>query len=100
MRPLISGETVEGYYGFGRFYATGTEILRALDLLNAADVDGAVTEGQSPADVLIEHLGLTLGEAPQLVADARAVYDPGNELPAAAKQAAAMAKTEGPVFTD
>ena len=94
------GESVKGYYGFGRFYATGAAILRVLDLLGAVGVAEAVTEEQSPAEVLIEHLGVTLAEAPQLVADARAVYDPGNELPAAAEQAATMALTEGPVFSD
>lgn len=96
---LEFGESVKGYYGFGRFYATGAAILRSLDLLEADGIAEAVKEGQSPADVLIEHVGVTLAEAPQSVADARAAYDPGNELPAAAKRAAAMAKTEGPVFT-
>ena len=56
------GETVKGYYGFGRFYGTGAAILRALDLLGAAGVAEAVTEGQSPAEVLIEHLGVTSGQ--------------------------------------
>ena len=94
------GETVKGYYGFGRFYATGAAILRVLDLLEAAGVAEAVTEGQSPAEVLIEHLGVTPAEAPQLVAEACAAYDPDNELPAAAERAAATALTEGPVFSD
>ena len=94
------GESVKGYYGFGRFYATGAAILRVLDLLEAAGVAEAVTEGQSPAEVLIEHLGVTPAEAPQLVADARAAYDPRNELPAAAERAAAIAAAEGPVFAD
>ena len=93
------GETVKGYYGFGRFYGTGAAILRVLDLLGAVGVAEAVTEGQSPADLLIEHLGVTSAEAPQLVADARAAYDPDNELPAAAERAAAIAATEGPVST-
>ena len=78
----------------------GAAILRVLDLLDAASVAKAVTEGQSPAEVLIEYLGVTLAEAPQLLADTRAGYDPDNELPAAAERAAAMATTEGPVFTD
>ena len=59
-----------------------------------------MTDGQSPSDVLIEHLGVTPTEAPQLVADARAAYDPDNELPAAAERAAATALTEGPAFSD
>ena len=94
------GETVKGYYGFGRFYGTGAAILRVLDLLGAVGVAEAVAEGQAPSDVLIEHLGVTPAEAPQLVADARAAYDPDNELPAASKRAAATALTEGPAFTD
>ncbi len=94
------GETVKGYYGFGRFYATGAAILRVINLLDAAGVAEALTEGQSPADVLIKHLGITPAEAPKPVADARAAYDPDNELPAAAERAATTALTEGPVLTN
>ena len=94
------GDTVKGYYGFDRFYATGAAILRVLDLLGAVGVAEAVTEGRAPADLLIEHLGVTPAEAPQLVADARAAYDPDNEPPAAAERAAATALAEGSVFTN
>ena len=97
---LGSGQPIKDHYAFGRFYATGAAILRALDLLGASGVVRAVEGGKSPADVLIEHLGVTQADVPWLVSDARAAYDPGNELPAAAARAAAAAAGEGPVFED
>ena len=97
---LRSGQPIKGYYAFDRFYATGSAILRALDLLGASGVVQAIEGGKPPANVLIEHLGVTQADVQRLVSDARATYDPGNELPAAAAWAAAAAAREGPVFED
>ena len=91
---------IKEYYAFVRFYATGAAVLRALDLLGAAGADRSVEGGESPADVLIEHLGVSQPDMPGLIADARAAYDPDNELPAAAERAAAAAAKEGPVFPE
>ena len=91
---------IKEYYAFVRFYATGAAVLRALDLLGAAGADRSVEGGESPADVLIEHLGVRQPDIPGLIADARAAYDPDNELPAAAERAAAAAAKEGPVFPE
>ena len=97
---LGSGQSIKAYYAFLRFYATGSAILRALDLLGATGVDRAVEGGKFPAEVLIEHLGVERADVSRLVSEARAAYDPGNELPAAAARAAAAAAREGPVFED
>lgn len=91
---------IKEHYAFGRFYSTGAAVLRTLDLLGAAGVAGSVERGKSPADVLIEHVGIRQADLPRLVAAARAAYDPDNELPAAAERAAAAAAKEGPVFPD
>ena len=86
--------SVKEYFGFGRFYATGAAVLRTLDLLGAPGVEAAVQGGKFPAEVLIEHLGITQADVPQLVADARAAYDPDNTVTGAAERAAAAAATE------
>ena len=95
---LQRGLGIKEHYAFGRFYATGAAVLRALDLLGAAGADRSVERGRSPAYVLIEHIGESESDPSGLVADARAAYDPDNELPAAAERAAAVAAKEGPLF--
>ena len=99
-RLLEVGLRIKEHYAFVRFYATGAAVLRTLDLLGVAGVHRSVEGGKSPADVLIEHVGVRQSDLSDLVADARAAYDPGNELPAAAERAAAAAAKEGPVFPD
>lgn len=96
---LTPGLTVKGYYSFGRFYASGAAILRLLDLLRVTGVDVAVEAGQSPAEVLIEHLGVADANVEQLVADARQAYDPYDTLTVASERAAETAKQEPPVFS-
>ena len=86
------------YFGFIRFYASGAAVLRTLDLLGATGVDVAVQGGKYPAEVLIEHLGVTEADVPPLVADARAAYDRDNSLMAAAERAATAAAGEESVF--
>lgn len=95
---LPPGLTVKWYYSFGRFYASGAAILRLLDLLEVTGVHGAIEAGQSPAEVLIQHLALTEADAEQLVADALQAYDPHDTLTAASERAAEAAKQEPPVF--
>ena len=97
---LGGDESIKLYYAFFRFYGTGAAILRALDLLGVTGVDRAVQEGKSPAEVLIEYLGVEQTDVMRLVADARAAYDPLNELPAVAVRLAAQAAGEGPLFGD
>ncbi|MCY3506914.1 MAG: hypothetical protein OXH41_12190 [Chloroflexi bacterium] len=89
---------VKQYFGFIRFYASGAAVLRTLDLLGVAGVAKSVQGGKSPAEVLIEHLGVTDSDVPQLVADARAAYDQDDTLMAAAEQAATTAASEESVF--
>ena len=57
-------------------------------------MQASVEGGESPADILIEHLGVRQSELSRLVAEARAAYDPDNELRAAAERAAAAAAKE------
>lgn len=91
---------VKQYFGFIRFYASGAAVLRTLDLLGVAGVAESVQGGKSPAEVLIEHLGITGADVPQLVADARAAYDQDDTLMAAAERAATAAASEESVFGD
>ena len=91
---------VRQYFGFIRFYASGAAVLRTLDLLGATGVAVAVEGGKAPAEVLIEHLGVTKADVAQLVADARAAYDHDNTLMAAAERAATTAASEESVFGD
>ena len=94
---LPPGMSVKMYYSFGRFYATGAAILRLLDLLEVTGVETAVEAGQSPVDVLIEHLGIREADVAHLVAEARQSYDPLNTLAAASERNAATAKQEPPL---
>ena len=97
---LETGAPIKDYYAFGRFYATGSAVLHTLKLLDVANFEQTVQNGKSPADVLIGHFNLTQAEATQLVADARAAYDPEGGLTSAAERAAEAASKEGPVFGD
>ncbi len=96
-RPEVQ-VSVKQYFGLTRFYASGAAVLRTLDLLGATGVDVAVQGGKFPAEVLIEHLGVTEAHVAQLVADARAAYDRDNSLMAAAERAATAAASEESVF--
>ncbi len=91
---------VKDHYGFGRFYATGASILGLLDALGADDVDDEIEGGLSPAETLIEFLGVSEEDADDLVADAKSSYDPLGELEDAAAKAAKAAEDEPPVFGD
>ena len=95
---LPTGLTVKDYYSFSRFYASGAAILRLLDLLGVTGVEVAIEAGQSPAEVLVEHLAIADADLEQLVADARRAYDPHDALAAASERAAETAKQEPPVF--
>lgn len=97
---LEAGASIKTYYAFNRFYATGSAVLHTLELLGVADFDQAVQNGKSPVYVLIGHFNMTQAETTQLVADARAAYDPEGELMSAAERAAKAASKEGPVFGD
>ena len=94
---LPPGMSVKMYYLFGRFYATGAAILRLLDLLKVTGVEPAIEAGQSPAEVLIEHLVIRAADVAQLVADARRSYDALNTLAAASERNAETAKREPPL---
>ena len=73
-------------------------MLRVLDLTGGTEVDRRVQAGRSPAEVLIEHLGVTQADVAALVDAARAAYDPQNTLAGEARRAARRASREGPVF--
>ncbi len=89
-----SGEGVRRYFAFARFYETGAAIIRLLDLFEIGDYAPRIEAGMSPAQVLLDFLALTQDEVEQLLAEARAAYDPDNELPALAVRLAAAAAKE------
>ena len=88
------GHGVREYYSFIRHYQTGLNILLLLDQLGAESVAPRIEAGMSPAEVLIDHLGVTAEDAERLAAEARAAYDPSNELPDLAIRLAAAAAQE------
>ncbi|MEM9134903.1 MAG: hypothetical protein AAGE88_21345, partial [Actinomycetota bacterium] len=96
----LDGLPIKDSFGFGRFYASGSAIIHILDRLGVSDTQARIEAGEDPATVLIDHLGVADGDATDLVAEARATYDPAGELPAAAAEAETTAATEGPVFGD
>ena len=85
---------VRSYYAFLRFYETGAAITRLLDLFGIDDYAPRIEAGMSPAQVLVDSLGIAQEEVDRLVDDARAAYDPEHELPALAVQLAAAAAEE------
>ena len=89
-----SDQGVRYYYAFLRFYETGAVILRLLDLFGIDDYVSQIEAGKSPAQVLNAYLGVSRAEVDELVAEARAAYDPDNELPALAIRLAASAARE------
>ena len=89
---------VKNNFGFGRFYASGSAALRVAELLGVEDLARRIEADQVPADILIDHLGVTDAEAADLAADARRAYDPLGELPAAAEAAAEQAANEPDPF--
>ena len=89
-----SDRGVRHYYAFLRFYETGAVILRLLDLFGIDDYVSQIEAGKSPAQVLHAYLGVSQAEVDGLVAEARAAYDPDNELPALAIRLAAAAARE------
>ena len=96
---MRTGE-VKSYYSFLRLYDSGAAILRILELLGVEGFDQAIHDGKAPAELLIQHLGISRADVERLIADARAAYDPAGELLPAARRAAAAATREGPVFDD
>ena len=90
---------VRYYYAFLRFYETGAVILRLLDLFGIDDYVSQIEAGKSPAQVLNAYLGVSQAEVDELVAEARAAYDPDNDLPGLAirlAEAAAKEDWDGP----
>ena len=85
---------VKYYYAFFRFYETGAAIIRLLDQFEVKDVVNRIEAGLSPAQVLADHLGVGQEMAEGLLAEARAAYDPGEQLPALATRLAAAAARE------
>ncbi len=96
----VPSDEVKEHYGFGRFYSTGANVLRVLDLLDVKDKATEIESGVSPAKLLADTLGVTEADVADLVADARKQYDPLGELADAAAEAAEMSESEGPVFDD
>ena len=70
---------VSSYYAFVRFYETGAAITRLLDLFGIDDYAPRIEAGMSPAQVLVDHFGITQEEVERLVDEARAAYDPENQ---------------------
>lgn len=100
LQTHLRGDMVKRIFGFGRFYASGAAVMRILDLMGVQHAQAAIQRGQSPAEVLIDHLGITEHDTADLVAAATQAYDPAGELKAMAEQAAQTAKTEPPIFGD
>jgi len=97
--PLNVGLTeVKEYYGFARWYASGAAILRLNELMRVDNFTTRVENGETPAAILADELGVTASDADKLVIEARQAYDPDNELPGKAKKAAKKAAQEGPIF--
>ena len=96
---IRTGE-IKSHYSLYRFYGSGAAILRILELLGAEGFDQAIHDGKAPAELLIQHLGISRADVERLIADARAAYDPDGELLPAARRAAAAADREGPIFDD
>ncbi len=97
--PLAAGGVKE-HYGFGRFYAGGAAILHVLDLLGVEDAAERVNAGESPAEVLIDAVGVEQGQVEALVAEAKRNLDPLGQLADSAADAAEKAQQEPSVFGD
>lgn len=97
--PLDAGR-VKDHYGFGRFYGGGAAILQVLAQLGVDDAAERVNAGESPAEVLIDIVGVQSEEAPALVEAAKKNLDPLGQLADSAATAAEQAKGEPPVFGD
>jgi len=91
---LIYQGTIKQYYGFARWYNTGASILELAARSGMTNIESAIEEGQSPADLLINEMGVTQTMAEALVTAAKLAYDPDNKLPEQAKTAAEMAESE------
>lgn len=85
-------------FGFGRFYATGAAALELLDRMGVPDYTGRVEANDSPATILADVLGVTDDKVADLVADAKANYDPLKQLADQAAEGAEAAKNEPPIF--
>ena len=85
---------VRWFYAQLRHYETGAAIIRLLDQFEVKDVVNRIEAGLSPAQVLADHLGVGQEMAEGLLAEARAAYDPGEQLPAVAARLAAAAARE------
>ena len=96
---IRTGE-IKSHYSLYRFYGSGAAILRILELMRIEGFDRAIHDGKAPAELLIQHLGISRADVDRLIADARAAYDPDGELLPAARRAAAAADREGPIFDD
>ena len=93
----LQGGVKDGF-GFGRFYASGAAGIELLDRMGVADAKSRIQNGEGPAKVLAESLGVSAEQVRSLVADAKTAYDPLAELPAKAEEAAERAESEPPVF--
>lgn len=97
---LTSIDEVKEHFAFGRFYASGAAVVELLDRLDVADFAERIQAGEAPATVLTDVVGVAPNDVDELVADARAAYDPLDELTEQATAAATAAEGELPVFSD
>lgn len=58
----------------------GAAIVRILGLMGVEEFDQAIHDGKAPAELLIEHLGVSRADLDRLIANARQSYDPADEL--------------------
>ena len=91
---------VKDRFGFGRFYASGAAILQVAEALGVSEVAERIEAGESPADVLIDRVGVVDADTTALVSEARSALDPDGVLDAAAVAASEVAATEPDPFGD
>lgn len=93
--PAALGGGIKSFFGFGRFYSSGATLLALLDRLEPSGIDVAerLLEGDSPAQLLAQHVG-SLGDIDAVVAAARAEHDPDNRFGPAAAILAELAAGE------
>lgn len=91
------GVQAKDWLGFGRWYASGAAAIQLLNLFGVDDIEVRIEKGDSPAMMLAEELDVD-GSIDELVAEARAKYDPSGSLPEQAAEAAERAKIAPPIF--
>lgn len=93
--PAALGGGIKLFFGFGRFYSSGATLLALLDRLQPSgiDVPERLREGDSPAQLLAQHVG-SIADVDVLVAAARAEHDPDGRFGPAAAILAELAAGE------